>query len=70
MSVPRIKDTYVDSNYKKFIVTGMEVKDDGFYTYYRDEQFNSYSCSSDAFNNRFTILENYDCSSRNNSMGK
>lgn len=70
MSVPRPGETYWDGNGKTFTVTGIEFKDDGFHTHYVDEAYNSYSCHKDAFLNRFTLLDNYDCRARNNKMVK
>lgn len=66
MSVPRPLEIYLDRNGNKFTVIGMESKEDGIYTLYRDSNFKEYSCKYEAFLNRFTLLNNYDSSSRNN----
>jgi hypothetical protein len=68
MSVPKPTEVYLDSKGNRFTVVGMEFKEDGIYTLYRDEKFKSYSCTSEAFLERFTILKNYDSSSRNNKV--
>jgi len=63
--VPKPSEVYTDRNYRKFTVVGMEVKEDGFYTHYRDENHNTYNCRAEAFLERFTLFNNYDSSSRN-----
>ena len=70
MSVPRPGDTYCSSNGKIFTVLGIEFKDDGFYTHYRNENYEVFNCRRDAFLERFTLLDNYDSRTRNNSLGK
>jgi hypothetical protein len=66
MSVPRPLEVYLDRNCNKFTVIGMETKQDGIYTIYRDSNYKEYSCKYEAFLDRFTLFNNYDSSSRNN----
>lgn len=70
MSVPRPGDTYSSSDGKIFTVIGIESKEDGFYTHYRDDNYEVYNCRKEAFIDRFTLLDNYDSRSRNNGLGK
>lgn len=70
MAVPRPGEVYWDGKGKLFTVTGIESKEDGFYTHYRDEDYNVFNCHKEAFLNRFTLLDNYDYSTRNYKLGR
>ncbi len=69
MAIPRPKEVYVDHLGNRFIVTGIETKDDGFYTHYVNKDYKTFSCRSEAFLDRYRVIDN-DSSSRNNQMGK
>lgn len=69
MTVPKLNEVYVDYKSRTYYtVIGMEVKGDGFYTHYRDDKHRTFFCKSEAFLERFTILNNYDSSSRNDKV--
>lgn len=66
MILPKLNEIYLDyKSSRRYIIIGLEIKSDGFYTHYRDENHKTFSCKSEAFLERFTLLNNYDSSSRN-----
>ena len=69
MTVPKLNEIYLDyKSSRRYTIIGMEVKGDGFYTHYRDENHKTYFCKSEAFLERFTLFNNYDSSSRNDKV--
>ena len=40
------------------MVTGVESREDGFYTHYVDSNYKNYVCKSEAFIDKFTKLDN------------
>lgn len=65
--VPRPREIYFDYDLNYFMVTGVETREDGFYTHYVDSKYKTYVCKSEAFIDKFTRLNN-DSRTRTNGM--